>query len=704
MKIPMLRPIRYWLLALCCVLLSTARAQEVQPPATDKAPPISAPAETHADAPGGDDEQHDDDDWATPPSTESDHRENRRHKRSHRHNDDVVGIGYSVELPEGQRASDVVAIFGTATSAGDVDSSVVSVLGHTHVTGHVGDSAVGVMGSVYVNGNVDQDVVAVLGNVELGPEARVRGDVVVVGGVLTRDPSSRVDGHVQTIVGGDAHSFGWLRTWIERCLLYGRPLAFASGLGWAWTVALGLLALYVFLALIFTRGVDQCVATLETQPGQSALAALVTLLLTPITFVLLCVTVLGILAIPFLGLALLCAMLFGKVVVLATIGRRCTPFLADKPQQHTVMSVLIGGLIVLVLYTIPVVGLILWKLIEILGLGVVVYTILLAVKASRAAHRGGGGQPGGSGDMYAGAASGAGGTGWVNGGAGGGVGSPGMPGSDPGGGSPGTGSGVDGVGGVGSAGAAGGVGGVGSAGAAAGVGDVGSPGAAGDVGGVGSAGAMGGIAGGGSADAAGVGSAGGGGTFAGGGSPGAGPAPGAFASSSDNGASAGWSAGGPAASNRGTAPGASVGPTPGGPGPAAAGHAPYVNPLSFPRAGFWIRMGALLLDAILVGIVVHPVSRGFDPNLILLATYGAVMWKLKSATVGGIICGLQVVRLDGRPIDWPTAIVRALGCFLSLAVVGLGFLWIVIDDNKQSWHDKIAGTVVVRSPKNVSLL
>jgi uncharacterized RDD family membrane protein YckC len=115
-------------------------------------------------------------------------------------------------------------------------------------------------------------------------------------------------------------------------------------------------------------------------------------------------------------------------------------------------------------------------------------------------------------------------------------------------------------------------------------------------------------------------------------------------------------------------------------------------------------MGALLLDAILIGIVLHQIYEGPRMELLALAAYGAVMWKLKASTIGGIICGLQVVRLDGRPIDWPTAIVRALSCFLSLAVVGLGFLWIAIDSERQAWHDKIAGTVVLRAPKGVSLL
>jgi uncharacterized RDD family membrane protein YckC len=96
--------------------------------------------------------------------------------------------------------------------------------------------------------------------------------------------------------------------------------------------------------------------------------------------------------------------------------------------------------------------------------------------------------------------------------------------------------------------------------------------------------------------------------------------------------------------------------------------------------------------------------NGPQPLLISLAIYGATMWKLKGTTIGGIVCGLKVVRVDGRPIDWPTAWVRALSCFLSLIVVGLGFVWVVIDDDKQSWHDKIAGTTVVRVPKGASLV
>ena len=85
------------------------------------------------------------------------------------------------------------------------------------------------------------------------------------------------------------------------------------------------------------------------------------------------------------------------------------------------------------------------------------------------------------------------------------------------------------------------------------------------------------------------------------------------------------------------------------------------------------------------------------------AVYCIVFWATKGTTIGGIICGLKLVRLDDRPIDWSIAIVRCLGGFLSL-VAGLGYIWVAFDDEKQSWHDKIAGTTIVKVPKGTALL
>lgn len=146
------------------------------------------------------------------------------------------------------------------------------------------------------------------------------------------------------------------------------------------------------------------------------------------------------------------------------------------------------------------------------------------------------------------------------------------------------------------------------------------------------------------------------------------------------------------------------------PGPVGAVPAQAISAASFERAGFWLRLGAAALDVVLIGIVFN-FMEGFLRHLYLLDSfplwlgiYCVAMWATKGTTIGGIVCGLKVVRLDDRPMDWPTAIVRGLGAFLSLAIAGLGFIWVAFDNEKQSWHDKIAGTTIVRVPKGVSLV
>jgi uncharacterized RDD family membrane protein YckC len=127
-------------------------------------------------------------------------------------------------------------------------------------------------------------------------------------------------------------------------------------------------------------------------------------------------------------------------------------------------------------------------------------------------------------------------------------------------------------------------------------------------------------------------------------------------------------------------------------------------PSALPRAGFWLRMLALAIDGLIVMVVSSAVYAEPKLSLVLLAGYGAVMWRFRGTTIGGIVFGIKVVRLDDRPVDWITAIVRALASFLSLFAAGLGFLWVIWDPERQAWHDKIAGTVVVRVPRGVSLV
>ena len=304
------------------------------------------------------------------------------------HDNAIVSIGHDSNLASGEHATAVVSVMGSSTSAGEVDEAVVSVLGNTRVTGPVGEAAVAVMGSTSVDSRVKGEVVAVFGNVELGPHADVGGDVVVVGGTLQRDPAAVVHGSVQQValfgVGGHLE---WLHTWVKQCLVYGRPLAIAPGLGWAWGLALSFFALYLLIALLFPKGVEQCVRTMEEQPGRCVSASILTVLAKPIIFVLLLVTVIGIALVPFLALGLFLAGLFAKAVALAWIGGRILRVARAGDAQPPVLAVLVGGVAALALYMVPVLGFVLYKALDILGLGIVVYTLILGSRSAREARR-----------------------------------------------------------------------------------------------------------------------------------------------------------------------------------------------------------------------------------------------------------------------------------------------------------------------------
>ena len=108
-----------------------------------------------------------------------------------------------------------------------------------------------------------------------------------------------------------------------------------------------------------------------------------------------------------------------------------------------------------------------------------------------------------------------------------------------------------------------------------------------------------------------------------------------------------------------------------------------------PRAGFWIRLFALALDAVLFIILFGVLSHssldrdwmGFakqDFCLLFWLLYHVFLWTWKGTTIGGIIAGIKVVRLDGRPVDFPVALIRSLASVLSFFVLGLGFFWVGI--------------------------
>jgi uncharacterized RDD family membrane protein YckC len=130
---------------------------------------------------------------------------------------------------------------------------------------------------------------------------------------------------------------------------------------------------------------------------------------------------------------------------------------------------------------------------------------------------------------------------------------------------------------------------------------------------------------------------------------------------------------------------------------------PASEMLALPRAGFWERMAAGFLDVILVAILSGLVG-GAPLGFLVALAYFAGMWAWRGTTIGGIVLNLKVVRYDGQPMNFAVTLVRALMAAFSVIVLFLGFLWIAMDRDRQAWHDKIAGTVVVRLPRGTPLL
>lgn len=133
-------------------------------------------------------------------------------------------------------------------------------------------------------------------------------------------------------------------------------------------------------------------------------------------------------------------------------------------------------------------------------------------------------------------------------------------------------------------------------------------------------------------------------------------------------------------------------------------------------AGFWIRLAASVIDSILVLMVILPVltfiygseyweseqlmmgAWDFVFNYIFPALAVIIFWVYRSATPGKMLLKLRIVDANtgGKP-STGQFIGRYLGYYVSSIVFLLGFIWVAFDKRKQGWHDKMAGTLVIRT-------
>ena len=132
--------------------------------------------------------------------------------------------------------------------------------------------------------------------------------------------------------------------------------------------------------------------------------------------------------------------------------------------------------------------------------------------------------------------------------------------------------------------------------------------------------------------------------------------------------------------------------------------------------GFWKRTVAVLVDTFLIILVTLPIliwvygieylnnehmdkgSFDFIINYVFPTIAVILLWKYYQATPGKMIFKATIVdaKTGGKPTlkQW---IIRYLGYFVSLLPFGLGYFWVAFDKKKQSFHDKLANTLVIQS-------
>jgi uncharacterized RDD family membrane protein YckC len=131
--------------------------------------------------------------------------------------------------------------------------------------------------------------------------------------------------------------------------------------------------------------------------------------------------------------------------------------------------------------------------------------------------------------------------------------------------------------------------------------------------------------------------------------------------------------------------------------------APAATGPSGPRANFGQRLGAYLIDVIILFVPYIILFAILDQVVAYLITIviGIVYFAYFEGSASGQTPGKKVLKIrvidfgSGGPIGMGRALVRYVARFVSSLPCALGYLWMLWDKEKQTWHDKLSTTVVV---------
>lgn len=114
-------------------------------------------------------------------------------------------------------------------------------------------------------------------------------------------------------------------------------------------------------------------------------------------------------------------------------------------------------------------------------------------------------------------------------------------------------------------------------------------------------------------------------------------------------------------------------------------------------AGFWRRFAGGFIDGLIVGVLPGMVFKN-NNGVSFLIGLGYSVWMLGTygQTVGMMILKIKILKESDSKITYKDAILRYFASILSAIALFLGYLWMIWDEKKQTWHDHIAKTVVVK--------
>ncbi|MFM6906139.1 MAG: RDD family protein [Acinetobacter tjernbergiae] len=129
-------------------------------------------------------------------------------------------------------------------------------------------------------------------------------------------------------------------------------------------------------------------------------------------------------------------------------------------------------------------------------------------------------------------------------------------------------------------------------------------------------------------------------------------------------------------------------------------------------AGFWIRLGASIIDNLIIMVALVPIGMLMGWNSmyssevtstadwlwqILMVAFCVFCWVKFAGTPGKRLLRLKVLdERTGENVTAGQAIIRYIGYFPATFIFFIGLIWVAFDPKKQGWHDKMAKTVVVR--------